>query len=359
MSFVMKVAIVILGNSWVCPYVNTYKRAFEKLGYAYDVILWDRDGSDASAPIRYSSGNVNLGNPLLKASAYIGYSRFIKKTVLENGYDKLVVSGPHLAILLSSFLRKRYKGRYVVDYRDIAIEQNPLLGKIYSRVLADSFCNVISSPGFKNYLPGKHDYLISHNFDFDAAVNSLSSDKPYFSDAIPLRVLTIGYIRNFSSNVKIIQTLGGNDDYSLKFVGRGDATETLKEYALLHKMTNVEFAGYYKKEDEASIVKECDFINIFFPNDVEHSAIMSNRFYLALIHKKPMIVTAGSTQAALVEEYGLGVVVYECDNLDSEIKKYLSAFDYGAFCEKCNGLLASFVDEHRELERVLAAFIQA
>ncbi len=359
MSFVMKAAIVILGNSWVCPYVNTYKRAFEKLGYAYDVILWDRDGSDASAPIRYGSGNVNLDNPLLKASAYIGYSRFIKKTVLENGYDKLVVSGPHLAILLSSFLRKRYKGRYVVDYRDIAIEQNPLLGKIYSRVLDDSFCNVISSSGFKNYLPDKHDYLISHNFDFDAAVNSLSSDKPHFGDAIPLRVLTIGYIRNFSSNIKIIQTLGGNDDYSLKFVGRGDATETLKEYALLHKITNVEFAGYYKKEDEASIVKECDFINIFFPNDVEHSAIMSNRFYLALIHKKPMIVTAGSTQAALVEEYGLGVVVDECDNLDSEIKKYLSAFDYGAFCEKCNGLLASFVDEHRELERVLAAFIQA
>ena len=91
MSFVMKAAIVILGNSWVCPYGNTYKRAFEKLGYAYDVILWDRDGSDASAPIRYSSGNVNLDNPLLKASAYIGYSRFIKKRVLENGYDKLVV----------------------------------------------------------------------------------------------------------------------------------------------------------------------------------------------------------------------------------------------------------------------------
>ena len=355
----MKVAIVILGNTWVCPYVNTYKRAFEKLGYACDVILWDRDGSDASAPIRYGSGSANLGNPLMKAFSYVGYSRFIKKTILENGYDRLVVSGPHLAILLSSFLRKRYKGRYVVDYRDIAVEQNPLLGKIYSRVLADSFCNVISSPGFKKYLPDKYDYLISHNFDFDAAVNSLECVNEQIRNSVPLRILTIGYIRNFGSNVKIIQSLGNCKDYSLRFVGRGDAAEALEEYALSHKMTNVEFSGYYKKEDEASIVYDCDFINIFFPNDVEHSSIMSNRFYLALIHKKPMIVTAGSVQATLVKEYGLGVVVDDCKDLDVEIKRFLSAFDYAAFCRRCNELLALFVEEHRALERALAAFVQA
>lgn len=355
----MKAAIIILGNSWVCPYVNTYKRAFEKLGYAYDVILWDRDGSDVSAPIRYCSGSANLDNPWIKAASYVAYSRFIKKTVVENGYDKLVVSGPHLAILLSPFLRKRYKGKYIIDYRDISVEQNPLLSGVYSKALANSFCNVISSSGFKRYLPAEYKYLISHNFDVEAAVSALGGENPPLNSHVNINVLTIGYIRDFSSNVKIIQSLGGNSDYCLKFVGQGDAAASLKEYALAHETANVEFAGFYQKKDEASIVEKCDFINILFPDDVGHSSIMSNRFYLALIHKKPVIVTAGSTQAELVKEYGLGVVVGDCNKLDAEIKHYLSAFDYVTFCKRCNELLSMFVEEHRALERAIAAFLEA
>lgn len=356
----MKAAIIILGNSWICPYAKTYKDIFEKLGCAYDVILWDRDGSDASAPIRYCSGNTNLENPVLKAMSYIGYSRFVKKTILKNSYDRLVVSGPHLAILLSSFLRKRYNGRYIIDYRDISVEQKPVLYNIYSKVLAGSCCNVISSPGFKKYLPCGYNYYISHNFDHEKAVRALNGGFPPFDMVGPLRILTIGSIRNYSSNVKIIQSLANNADYSLSFVGRGDASELLKEYTFSNNVSNVSFSGFYKKDDESSIVEKCDFINIFFPDDVEHSTIMSNRFYLALIHKKPVIVTAGSTQATLVQKYALGVVTtVGCENLDAEIKRYISTFDYASFCKRCNELLSVFVEEYRSLENAVAGLFQA
>lgn len=354
----MKTAIIILGNSWVCPYVNTYKNALEKLGCVYDVILWDRDGSDSSAPIRFDSGRMNLDNPVLKSLAYIRYSRFIKKILLKNRYDRIVVSGPHLAILLSSFLRKRYKGKYIIDYRDIAVEQKRLFASAFSKALAGSYCNVISSPGFKEYLPGCYNYHISHNFDYDAAMRSLENSYPLWKGGLPLKVLTIGYIRNYCSNVKILQSLGNNNDYCLKFVGRGDATGTLQGYALSHSVANVDFYGFYKKEDEVTFVRDCDFINIYFPDDIEHSAIMSNRFYLALIYKKPVIVTAGSIQASLAEKYGLGVVVDDCTNLDAEIKKYISAFDYGIFCDKCNELLSLFAQEHRCLEKSIADFVR-
>lgn len=354
----MKAAIIILGNLWVCPYVNTYKRAFEKLGYSYDIILWDRDGSDISAPLRFCSGNVNLDNPFFKAVSYVRYSRFIKRTVLKNGYDRLVVSGPHLAILLSSFLRKKYKGRYIVDYRDISIEQKPLLGRIYSKVLADSFCNVVSSQGFKDYLPTEYKYLVSHNFNFETALSSLGGDYPETKSSDPLEILTIGYIRNYSSNVKVIRALGNRVGFCMRFAGRGDAADELHKYVLSHGVTNAVFTGFYKKDEEESIVAGCDFINIFFPDDIEHSAIMSNRFYLALIYKKPVIVTAGSVQATLVGEYGLGVVTPDCENLDRDIDEYLSGFDYQAFCKKCNELLDVFVAEHRDLERAISDFMQ-
>ena len=354
----MKTAIIILGNQWVCPYVNTYKHILEKSGSPYDVILWDRDGSDFAAPVRYSSGNADLANPVVKTWHYLKYAHFIKKSVLVNGYDRLVVSGPHLAILLARFLRKRFKGRYIVDYRDISIEQKPLLKSVYSKVLADSYCNVISSPGFREYLSKEYDFLISHNFAIDAAVDSLGTENPVWRLSSPLEVLTIGYIRNYSSNVKIIQSLGSNGSYSLRFVGRGDAAGALQGYAVSNGHTNVEFSGFYKKNDEATLVDSCNFINIFFPDDVEHSPIMSNRFYLALIHKKPVIVTEGSVQAALVKEYGLGVVTKECIGLDEDIRQYLSTFDYAMFCRKCNELLALFVEDYRALERSVAEFVR-
>lgn len=353
----MKTAIVILGNSWVCPYVNTYKRFFEDLGCDYDVILWDRDGSDACAPYRYDSGKANLRNPILKTYHYLRYADFIKKTILKNGYDRLVVSGPHLAILLSGLLCKKYKGRYVIDYRDISVEQHLLLGGVYSKVLENSFCNVISSPGFKKRLPAKHEYLISHNFNIDVALASLKGGaRPCCTD-IPLRVLTIGYIRNYDSNVKIIQKLGGKENYSLRFVGRGDAADSLREFTKSGGYANVRFEGFYKKEDEAAIVDGCDFINIFFPDDAVHSAIMSNRFYLALIHKKPVIVTAGSIQAEYVKEYGLGIVTDGSSDLDADIRSFLPSFDYNAFCQKCNDLLSRFIEDHKALEGAVAAFV--
>lgn len=354
----MKAAIIILGNTWVCPYVNTYKHILDKKGCAYDVILWDRDGSDADAKFAFSAENANLDNPLVKAACYVRYARFIRRVVRENKYDRLVISGPHLAILLSSFLRKGYKGRYLVDYRDISIEQKPFLYGIYSKVLADSYCNVISSPGFIKYLPGKYEYLLSHNFDIEKAVNSLVAEMPAFEPDVPLKVLTIGAIRNFESNVRVLESLGNNDAYRLSFVGRGEASGRLKEYALLHNVRNVEFAGYYKKEDEVAIVNECSFINIVFPNDIKHSVIMSNRFYLALVHKKPVLVTAGSTQAALVEKYALGVVVSDCKEIDAGIRKYLSEFDYCEFCKRCNSLLSVFIEDYNALERAVGEFVR-
>ena len=353
----MKAAIIILGNSWVCPYVSTYKRILEKQGCAYDVILWDRDGSDAAVSCRYSSGKANLANPVVKVWHYLRYADFIKKTISENGYDRLVVSGPHLAILLSGILRKRYKGRYIIDYRDVSVEQHLLLGGVYSKVLESSYCNVISSPGFRAHLPAAYEYFVSHNFNVDAALESLKGDAAPLCRGNTLDILTIGYIRNYSSNVKIIQALGGDADYSLRFTGRGDAAASLQEYAVANGYANVKFEGFYKKEDEAAIVATSDFVNIFFPDDVEHRAIMSNRFYLALIHKKPVIVTEGSVQAALVKEYGLGVVTGNCCNLAADIKEFLLTLDYASFCARCNELLSVFVEEDRMLERAVAAFV--
>ena len=355
----MKVAIILLGNLWVSPYVNIYKGILDAAGVHYDVILWNRDGSDAVGECVFSSGSANLKSPFTKLRYYFKYADFIKKTVRERGYDRLIVSGPHLGILLSSLLIKEYKGRYIMDYRDLAVEQYPFLWECFEKVLANSFCNVISSPGFRHYLPKRYEYLISHNFNIANVLDDNSVSEVTCNASLPIDILTIGYIRNYSSNLKVLTALANNNAYRLSFVGRGDAAEKLKDYAADNEIKNVSFSGFYKKEQEGAFVRNCSIINIFFPTDAEHSTIMSNRFYLALLHKRPVIVTDGSTQAEFVREYNLGVVTdKDCCNLDAQILSFMQKFDYSAFCERCNALLAKFVEDYRVLESRVRMFVQ-
>lgn len=353
----MKVAIVILGNRWVCPYINTYTRILEKSACDYDVILWDRDGSDSNMRYAFSAPEKSLKNPLVKLFRYFSYARFIKKCIKANKYDKLIVSGPHLAILLSSFLRRSYYKRYIIDYRDVSVEQYPLLYGRYSRVLSASACNVISSPGFRQYLPSRFGYLISHNFNVEEAVRSLNGRPRAFDTEGLVQVLTIGALRNYSSNVKVLAALGNKSRYSICFAGSGKAERGLMDYAARNNIRNVSFSGFYDKKNEASIVSAATFVNIYFPDNKEHSAIMSNRFYLALIYKRPVIVTKGSTQAVYVEKYNLGVVIDDCDNLDSELAVYLSNFDYEGFCGNCDRLLSEFIGDHNLLENMVQSFL--
>lgn len=353
--FNMRVAIVVLGNLWVSPYVNIYKGILDELGVDYDVILWDRDGSDSGTDYAFSSNRVDLKSPITKLRYYFKYADYIKKMVRQKGYERLIVSGPHLGILLSSLLTKEYKGRYIMDYRDLAVEQYPILWQCFDKVLANSFSNVISSPGFRNYLPKRHTYLVSHNFNINSVDASAVSS---YNSASPVNILTIGYIRNYDSNVRVLDALANNNNYRLSFVGVGSAVDGLKQFAEAHDIKNVSFSGFYKKEQERAIVEGCSFINILFPTDAEHSTIMSNRFYLALLHKRPVIVTSGSTQAGFVQKYNLGVVVSnDCANLDALIVSYLSNFDYEAFCDRCNALLALFMEDYKMLRESVSAFV--
>ena len=180
----------------------------------------------------FSSYGVDVSSSITKLRYYLKYSAFIKETIKKRGYDRIIVSGPHLAILLSSFLINEYKGRYVIDYRDLAVEQYPILWQCFDRVLANSFCNVVSSQGFCRYLPKKHRYLLSHNFNIkNIMVGGEEVSTPVYDGSVPLKILTIGYIRNYDANVKVLSALANKSGYELLFVGRGDASVRLQKYA--------------------------------------------------------------------------------------------------------------------------------
>ena len=144
----------------------------------------------------------------------------------------------------------------------------------------------------------------------------------------------------------------------MRFVGKGEAATLIENYARLNGIKNIQFDGYYEKKDEHYFIKKASLLNIFYPKIVSHSTALSNRFYNALVYKKPMIVTAKSTQGDYVEKYDLGLSLEDCSELSEKIQRFFKNTDEEAFNQRCNNLLREFIRDYDEFYKVVKNFIE-
>ena len=351
----MKIGLIMPGNIWFCPYVKIYQRILDEEKIEYDLISWNRDGTESQG-IQFNR-QFKMKGGLSKLVPYIKYASFIKETIRKQNYDKLIVFGPQVAIFINSFLTKHYSKRYIFDYRDLSIEQKFYFKRAFLKVLRNSFANVISSPGFKQCLPKGFEYLLSHNFNIDLVRQALSSKEVDNSTSETINVLTIGGIRDYGSNIEVVKALANKKEFLVKFVGKGSASELIKDYAMQNKIDNIQFEGYYPKEKESEYIRKSTFLNIFYPRIISHDTALSNRFYNALIYRKPMVVTADTTQGNYVKQHQLGLSLENCNNLDLKMKEYLVDFDNVAFSERCNTLLKHFLMDYNSLEAKVREFV--
>lgn len=353
------IGILIPNNLWFCPYVGIYTNIFDKERVQYEIVSWSRDGKDEMGCIQYTNSKT-YSNTISRLLSYFRYSLFVKKTIKHKKYEKLIVFTPQLAIFLAGFLKRNYKGRYIFDYRDLSIEQLRVFNKPFIRVLDNSAVNVISSPGFKKYLPEGYDYVLSHNFNIDKVRQVLMADSTTASTISTecIDVLTIGGIRDFDSNVQVIDALSNIKGFNVRFIGRGPSAEALRAHAEEIGAHNVLFEGYYPKEKEAAYIMGCTFMNIFYPRRPSHDSALSNRFYNSLIYRRPMIVTADTTQGDYVEKYGLGLAIKSCDNLDNQMKSFIKNLSMERYDNNCRQLLSSFLEDYETFREKLVSFMK-
>lgn len=352
----MKVGLILPGTIWYAPYVRIYTRILQENSVEYQIISWNRDGKDTKEGIQYEE-NIHVDNGSASFSAYRRYIAFIKKVVGENGFDRLIVFGPQMTCLLSTFLMRKFKGKFLIDYRDLSIEQKPGFRQLFALMTKMSYANVVSSPGFIRCLP-KRNYYLSHNFDVHAVRNNIGMrNTKGFGSSDNIDILTIGGIRDFSSNVEVLKALANDKTFSLRFVGSGGGATQLAAYSEEHKINNVSFEGFYKKHEEVTYVESSTFMNIFYPRVITHDTALSNRFYNSLIYRKPMIVTKDTMQGDYAEKYNIGVALADCSNLKNVLKEFMRQ-DYNAYAERCDNLLQEFLSDQERFEKLVCEFIK-
>ncbi len=348
--------IAILTNSRKNgPHIQIYVDLLRKLGVEPDIIYWDSDApaEEFNFPMKRDYN----GSSLSRFLPYVKYAGFLKRVVKRHQYDKLIVNSPAVGLFIPFFLKRKYKGKYIFDYRDLSIEQIPLLRPFMKMVLKNAYANVLSSPAFSNYLPQGFEFVISHNFNIDLARKALGSriEKP--QDNI-LKILTIGSIRK-DANFEVLDSVGNAPGIELAFVGKSGngSAELLEAHSKEKGYKNILFKGLYRKEEEGDIYKQFNFVNIFYPRIPSHITALSNRFYNSLIYRRPMIVTKGGIQGNLVEEYGVGLAIDNCEDLPQKLKYYYDNLDFEAYQERCDNLLKVIIKDYEIFAECVKSFL--
>lgn len=353
----MKIGLIVPGNLWFSPYVNIYTNILIQNNIEYEIISWNRDGTDKPNGTAFNL-NINQLKRFQKFVPFIKYLSFIKSTIRKNKYDKLIVFGPQIALLLYPFLKKEYNNNFILDYRDLSIDQLPIFKIIFKKVLKISSLNVISSIGFKKYLP-EENYLISHNISSDLLMNKRAETEENSLKSDDINVLTIGSIRDYEANLEVVKALANKDNIKLYFVGKGDASSLLEKYTIEHNIENIFFHGFYKKEEEEHYIEKATFLNIYYPKIKSHSSALSNRFYNSLIYNRPMIVTSSSIQGDFVEQYNLGVSVDNCNNLENKLRKFQLEFNEIQFNNSAGKLLTDFKTDYDIFQAEVLSFFKS
>lgn len=142
--------------------------------------------------------------------------------------------------------------------------------------------------------------------------------------------------------------------FRLVFAGAGHAVKALVDYTEQHRLGNVIFTGKYLKADEEIIVKSHQMINSYLGNDINSDTLMSNRFYLSVQMRKPIIVKGGTYQADVVERYGLGVVILNPgNNYSDRIVEYWKTFDWKLYDTNCKRNLNDILKDLEQFNNLL------
>lgn len=340
----MSKKILIIAGSMPCdtPFLEYYVSILKGSNIEYELICWNRKGwSIQQSSLDYYVWNVrydNYANSIKKIFLLYRYSRFCKKRIKDGNYSNVIVLTIPISLFLVPYLTRYYSNRFILDIRDHcpAIDKK-IFKNWFIKELNHASRVVISSDGFKKWLPDSCDYVISHNVTLDVIEHNLKVC--YDKSKTPIRILTAGLMIRYECNARVIRDLANRNDFKLSFVGEGPMRDLLEKYCSENGFANVSFSGRYEKTEEESIFMNSDMVNIYLSQSLNSDTCMSNRFYNSVLYRKPMIVNEGCYQADLVDKFGLGIVLKDQDDFYRRITEYWETLDWKKYQDNCEFFL--------------------
>lgn len=353
----MKILILGFAKIKYMPYLNFYFDSIDMENNEVHILYWNRDLNEEDLTkyrncifheFRYYQEDDS--SKIKKIKSFLNYRRYAKKIIKVENFDFIFVLHSLPGVLLSGILKRKYKGRYVFDYRDFTYENFALFKKIVATITRNSYATFVSSDGFRRFLPNNCNEKIytSHNLLLDS-LNHRNEKKVYGISSDKIRIAFWGFIRNEKINKEIIKKISEDKRFELHYYGREQQTAiNLKKYVEELNAENIFFHGEYKPEDRYKFVLETDIIhNYYFDENVKFA--MGNKFYDGAIFYIPQICAENTYMGKCLNEYKIGLTCNVIDdNFTEKIYQYYLNLDFQSFYKNCDRFLNNVINEYEK-----------
>lgn len=286
--------------------INTLAKSFQ-----VKVIAWDRKSIYNKKLDNYYvySSNEGYGKKIKKLLGMIKYYIFVKKIILKEKFDIIVVSQWDM-LLLVYFLKKK-NVKLIYDNIDMPSNANRLIGYILKKIeilcLKKVDMMIYASRFFKeNYSFFKGKTYILENLPMLKNYQNL----PKQLDSYYINIGFVGTIRYFDTLKNLLNMTKSNKYIKVSIWGDGPDLDKVKKYIDNNKLVNVSLFGKYDYKDIEKIYTKLDYIWAAYPNKDENvKYAISNKFFESLLYVTPGIFSDNTKLGELVQKNQLGITI--------------------------------------------------
>ena len=346
------ICFISLGNIYLAPYLKTYTNLIEN----YSIIYWDRENLDENLDnakvYRFTKANKSKIDKII---GYIQFRRYATRLLKKNNYDCLIFLQTLGSILLSKIITKKYKKKYIVDIRDYSYEGNKLIFHIEKKVIQNSYKCVLSSEGYKDFLP-ESDYLITHNRR-ELPFCNVERIKNRMKNRKTINIAFIGYVNYQDQHKKLLLSLKNDNRFVISFIGT-KALE-LKDFCEKNGITNVILQDRFDSSRILDFYQNADFVNNLYGNHTPTlDYALSNKLYFAAELNIPILVFEDTFMSRVAEKYQFGLTISTINNqIGDLIWAYYNSIDWDVFSNHCAGFMEKVTSEQKIFEKEIAAIL--
>ncbi len=357
----MKILIIGFAKIKYMPYLNLYLDNIDVRKNDVHLVYWDRlSGDDATLPegITAHAFNESMRDDIpkhKKIQYFIHFKNFVEDIIKKEKFDFIISLTSVVSVLLLNTLTKKYKDKYIFDYRDYTYESFYPYKKAVGMLVKNSFATFVSSDAFRRFLPAECENKIftTHNFIKESlSYRNIREEKCGDTDTI--RVSFWGFIRDEDVNIEIVKKLGKDSRFSLNYYGRQLQTaKNLKEFADKNGFENVFFYGEYTPEERYEFVKNTDIIHNIY-SDINSKYLMSNKYYDGIIFRIPQACMSGSFMGRRAMQNGVGIELNPfAETFADDLYEYYKGIDSEKFRKNCDDNLADVVCQTDNISKII------
>lgn len=352
------VALIFCGDLCYCPYRNRYIERLEHHQIDYKVYFWNRGNYEINTDNKYaffdSASQLNKSK-ILKIFDFISFRKWVARQIKSDRPDKVVFLSTLSGVFLYDIIKRR-NIEYLFDIRDYSYEHIAPFYAIEKQLIKKSAYTVISSKGFRKFLP-QHNYIIAHNFNR----SEIAQRYKFEQHGNPIRIVWNGVVRYFEFQKKYIDALKNDERFQMIYHGSGPEFEKFSEYCEQQGVNNVIFTGYYDNKQKKNLLKDADILNNCYGIEGKEKKVkyaVSNRFYDGIIYHIPQIVEPDGFKPRWVKRVNIGENFMVDEKFADRLYNYYMGISEEDFNKACDAVLREVICEDDEYIEAIDNFIK-